>query len=96
MRANGGRIMARIAWNDLEAANGIGGSPLLRHALPARRRSAPERAFALLRNAIGNVRLWQERAQQRRALAQLSPYLLRDLGITRYDAEMESNKPFWR
>jgi uncharacterized protein YjiS (DUF1127 family) len=96
MRVNGGRIMARIAWNELEAANGIGASPLLRHLWPARRRSAPERAFALLRNAIGIVRLWQERLRQRRALAQLSPYLLRDLGITQYDAEVECSKPFWR
>jgi uncharacterized protein YjiS (DUF1127 family) len=55
-----------------------------------------ERAFALLRNAIGIVRLWQEPLRQRRALAQLSPYLLRDLGITRYGAEVECSKPFWR
>jgi uncharacterized protein YjiS (DUF1127 family) len=95
MRLNGGRIMARIAWNDLEAANGIGGSPLLPHALLARRPEA-DRAIAWLRNAIAILKLWHERGRQRRALAQLSPYLLRDLGITRYDAEMESNKPFWR
>jgi uncharacterized protein YjiS (DUF1127 family) len=30
------------------------------------------------------------------ALAQLDERFLRDLGITRYDAELESSKPFWR
>jgi uncharacterized protein YjiS (DUF1127 family) len=95
MRVNGGRIMARIAWNELEAANGIGGSPLLRHALPARRPEA-DRAIAWLGTAIAILKLWHERGRQRRALAALDERFLRDLGITRYDAEMESNKPFWR
>lgn len=86
--------MARIAWNEVEAANGIGGAPFLRGLSPARRHSLLDRAFALLRNAIGTVKLWQERGRQRRALAQLDDRFLRDLGITRYDAEVECNKPF--
>jgi uncharacterized protein YjiS (DUF1127 family) len=42
------------------------------------------------------VACWHERARQRRALAALSDELLRDIGVTRFDAEHEANKPFWR
>jgi uncharacterized protein YjiS (DUF1127 family) len=42
------------------------------------------------------VALWRERARQRRALASLDDRMLRDVGITRYDAEHECSKPFWR
>ena len=87
--------MARTAWHDIEAGNGIGGTPLLHHALPARR-TRLERAIAWLRNAIAILKLWRERGQQRRALAGLDERFLRDLGITRCDAEVESSKPFWR
>jgi uncharacterized protein YjiS (DUF1127 family) len=40
--------------------------------------------------------IWLERARQRRQLAQLSDYMLRDIGLTRADAWAESEKPFWR
>jgi uncharacterized protein YjiS (DUF1127 family) len=40
--------------------------------------------------------LWTERAQQRRALGQLSDHMLRDIGVTRADAWAEADKPFWR
>jgi len=36
------------------------------------------------------------RARQRRDLAALSDYHLRDIGLTRIDAEREVGKPFWR
>jgi uncharacterized protein YjiS (DUF1127 family) len=36
------------------------------------------------------------RARQRRALAELDDRLLRDIGITAYDAAHEAGKPFWR
>jgi len=42
------------------------------------------------------VSAWIDRAGQRRALAELDDDLLRDIGITRYDAARESRKPFWR
>jgi uncharacterized protein YjiS (DUF1127 family) len=42
------------------------------------------------------VSRWRERARQRQALAALDDSQLRDIGITRYDAEHECNKPFWR
>ncbi len=37
-----------------------------------------------------------ERARQRRALASMSARDLKDIGITRYDVEIELRKPFWR
>ncbi len=42
------------------------------------------------------IALWRERAQQRQALASLDERLLRDIGITRSQAALECNKPFWR
>jgi uncharacterized protein YjiS (DUF1127 family) len=39
---------------------------------------------------------WQERSRQRSMLARLDEHLLRDLGLTRADAEEECGKPFWR
>jgi uncharacterized protein YjiS (DUF1127 family) len=87
--------MARIAWNDHEAGNGIGGTPLLGPSFPARR-TRLDRAIAWLRSAIAVLKLWHERGRQRRTLAGLDDRCLRDLGITRYDAEVECRKPFWR
>jgi uncharacterized protein YjiS (DUF1127 family) len=39
---------------------------------------------------------WQERSRQRAMLASLDAHLLRDLGLTRSEAEQEFRKPFWR
>ena len=36
-----------------------------------------------------------ERSSQRRALAHLSDRLLRDIGLSRAEAETEVRKPFW-
>ena len=41
------------------------------------------------------VRRWLETARQRRQLAALSDYMLRDLGLTRAHAEQEAARPFW-
>ena len=42
--------------------------------------------------------VWEERISQRRDLRELadSPDLLRDIGVSRYDALREGDKPFWR
>jgi len=45
---------------------------------------------------VDTVLVWQERYQDRRRLEAMSDYLLRDMGINRYDAMLESAKPFWR
>jgi uncharacterized protein YjiS (DUF1127 family) len=42
------------------------------------------------------IATWIARARQRNALATLDDRMLRDIGITRYDAAHEYGKPFWR
>ncbi len=39
---------------------------------------------------------WQDRVQQRTHLATIEDHLLKDMGISRADADRESAKPFWR
>lgn len=60
-----------------------------------RRRLAAKLRILLpkIKNAIY---LWKERARQRRALAQLSNYQLKDIGLSRSDAINEAGKPFWK
>jgi len=41
------------------------------------------------------VLVWQERAQMRQALQHLDDRMLRDIGLSRAEAEREANKPFW-
>ena len=47
--------------------------------------------------AIGFVRLlqWHELARQRRALLALSDHMLKDIGISRAEAEREASRRFW-
>lgn len=42
------------------------------------------------------VGVWLVRARTRRALAELDDRILRDIGISRWEAEREAYKPFWR
>lgn len=42
------------------------------------------------------IRLWHERWQNRRRLAEMEPHLLDDIGITREQALAEARKPFWK
>jgi uncharacterized protein YjiS (DUF1127 family) len=39
---------------------------------------------------------WRSRARGRHELAVLCDRCLRDIGVTRYDADREVRKPFWR
>lgn len=50
-------------------------------------------AFRTLANALA---AWQQRIESRRHLLELDDRLLRDIGISRYDALREAAKPFWR
>jgi len=58
------------------------------------------RLVAVIGGGIGGVldRVlgWQERHRQRRELLSLDDHLLKDIGITRVEAENEGYKPFWR
>ena len=50
----------------------------------------------VLARAAAVVGEWRRRSRERSALAAMSDRSLRDIGITRYDAAYEANKPFWR
>jgi len=39
---------------------------------------------------------WQGRRRQRRQLAMMDEYMLRDIGLSTADVEREIHKPFWR
>ena len=55
---------------------------------------APRRDW--IRLACETYRLWIDRIEGRRQLAQMSYRELRDIGVTRSEAINEVNKPFWR
>ena len=64
---------------------------------------APVRAGAIMSflsntalRAVCTLETWQERAQQRYALATLSDRMLADIGVDRASANVEAAKPFWR
>lgn len=50
---------------------------------------------ARLATVIAMAALWWERGRSRRILAGLDDHELRDIGITRTEALLESEKPFW-
>lgn len=39
---------------------------------------------------------WETRRLCRTALARLEPHMLRDIGVSVQEAELEAAKPFWR
>jgi uncharacterized protein YjiS (DUF1127 family) len=51
-------------------------------------------------NALQNLNvlilLWINRYRQRKLLASLEDYLLKDIGLSRVDALKEAGKPFWK
>jgi uncharacterized protein YjiS (DUF1127 family) len=51
---------------------------------------------SLSRKLIQTVREWRHRAGARRELMALDDRWLWDMGLTRYDAQREAGKPFWR
>ena len=79
--------------NATEQATGI-------HTVPSKGTRIASLALARrLRHALGRMvdtlLLWQERRGQRRALATLSDEILKDIGVTRLEAERESIKRPW-
>ncbi len=53
-------------------------------------------AQVLVAKVLAALKEWRRRAQGRRELAALNDRCLRDIGLTRYDANREVRKPFWR
>ena len=54
------------------------------------------RAASWLRRVRDTIRLWQDRTRGRQQLRDLDDHVLRDIGITRLQADAEASKPFWR
>jgi len=69
-------------------------------ARPAARPAGGHGPSATLADIAGallkTVAVWRERARQRRVLATMDDYLLKDIGLTRVDVDHEAGKPFWR
>jgi uncharacterized protein YjiS (DUF1127 family) len=51
---------------------------------------------ALWTELVEMLLTWVERSRERRHLGLLSPHMLKDIGISRADVEIEMSKPFWR
>jgi uncharacterized protein YjiS (DUF1127 family) len=66
------------------------------HGHATRGRSGQRHAVLALGDAWDHVREWRPRTRERGELAALDDRMLKDIGLTRADAEFLSNKPFWR
>ena len=60
-------------------------------ALPATGRRAADR-----KSLVDRYYEWHNRLKARRELMRLSDYQLRDIGLSRTEAEEEWQKPFWQ
>ncbi|MBY5938116.1 DUF1127 domain-containing protein [Marinobacter nauticus] len=47
-------------------------------------------------NATQKISRWYMNWRTRRQLAQLPDFMLKDIGVSRIDAEREASKPFWK
>jgi uncharacterized protein YjiS (DUF1127 family) len=53
--------------------------------------------MSFLHRFIALLQTWRQRLRGRRELAAMcDDRLLRDIGLTRYEVELELRKPFWR
>lgn len=65
--------------------------------IPSRLRPAPHFSLtAVPAILLAGLATLAERARQRRQLAGLSDWQLRDIGLSRADVDGETSKPFWR
>ena len=47
-------------------------------------------------NVVAHLLRWHDLARQRRALLTLDDHMLKDIGISRAEAEHEAARPFWQ
>ena len=70
------------------------------HGHATRSRSGHRQAVLALGDAwdhvVASLGEWRRRTRERAELAALDDRVLKDIGLTRADAEFLSNKPFWR
>ncbi|MBM3556749.1 MAG: DUF1127 domain-containing protein [Alphaproteobacteria bacterium] len=52
--------------------------------------------LAFLARALDRFLLYRNRAVGRRLLAAMDDRMLRDIGLSRGNAQMEADKPFWK
>lgn len=64
--------------------------------LEAQWQASPHRLRGFLSGVRAALREWRRRKNGRLELARLDERMLRDIGLTRVDADREINKPFWR
>jgi uncharacterized protein YjiS (DUF1127 family) len=62
----------------------------------ARRQNAVHALSDAGNHFVATLREWGRRNRERAELAALDDRMLKDIGLTRADAEFLSNKPFWR
>jgi uncharacterized protein YjiS (DUF1127 family) len=60
------------------------------------RQAFRHRLSGFLRGVRATLREWRQRRIGRLELARFDERMLRDIGITRFEADYEINKPFWR
>lgn len=70
--------------------------PLIRGNAAGQGRGAARRTTGPWRQLLDTLRLWRQRARGRQHLREFDDHVLRDIGITRLQAEAEATKPFWR
>ena len=71
-------------------------SPVIPGTVAWQARRAPRPTYRSWHRLMDTIRLWRQRAQGRQQLRTFDDHLLRDIGITRLQAEAEAGKPFWR
>jgi uncharacterized protein YjiS (DUF1127 family) len=64
--------------------------------LAGRATSGRQAGRALWTEIVEVVLTWLERTRQRRHLSQFNDHMLKDIGLSRSEAESEISKPFWR
>jgi uncharacterized protein YjiS (DUF1127 family) len=62
----------------------------------ASNKSRLEYSVSFLHRFIVLLKIWRQCLRDRRELAAMDDRSLRDIGLTRYDVELELRKPFWR
>ncbi|MCW2238202.1 DUF1127 domain-containing protein [Azospirillum canadense] len=64
-------------------------------AIPVSFRPQPRHLSLAFHPFTWLARVWRQRRENAQLLS-MTDRELRDIGITRYEAQMESRKPFWR
>ncbi len=91
--ANLGTLFSTLTAMASPGHTALTGKPLYEN-LPALR--LRPQAGGLLARIARTIALWHGRSRQRRSVLNLSDHLLRDIGLTRAEADGEGKKRFWQ